>query len=107
VQSKVDKQARAALQRCCPFSRLTGSCMRVPQASKEAQLDELLKANGLEAGYNALYQLPQNVAQAIRVFVDVKTAGKKRKGCVLLFICAADVLLTASHVDPSRMSLRW
>lgn len=82
--------------------------MRVPQASKEAQLDELLKANGLEAGYNALYQLPQNVAQAIRVFVvDVKTAGKKRKGCVLLCICAADVLLTASLVDPSRMSLRW
>ena len=52
--------------------------------SKLADVDELLKANGLERGYDDLYRLGTGLAHAIRQFVDPKTAGKKskRRGCV-------------------------
>ena len=57
VQSKVDKKQSAT-----------------------AQLDELLKAHGVAAGYAALHLLGPSLAHAVRVFVDPKTAGKKRRG---------------------------
>jgi hypothetical protein len=47
--------------------------------SKQADIDELLKTNGLERGYNDLYRLGTGLAHAIRQFVDPKTAGKKSK----------------------------
>ena len=51
--------------------------------SREAQVDELLKANGLEGGYRALHQLGPKLASAVRQFVDPKAVKKRRGGCVL------------------------
>ena len=49
------------------------------KASKQSEVDELLKANGIEGGYQGLHQLGHALAYAIRQFVDPKTAGKKSK----------------------------
>jgi hypothetical protein len=72
--------------------------------SKQADIDELLEANGLERGYDDIYHLGTGLAHAIRQFVDPKTAGKKskRRGCVT---CAASELmltLTRQFVNLQR-----
>ena len=78
--------------------------------SKVAQLDELLKANGIEGGYRDLHLLGPNLTHAVHLFIDPKTAGKKRRGCVFLFaLCVFALtksLLPAALAPKKSRSLR-
>ena len=57
--------------------------------SKVAQVEEVLKDNGFEGGFRALYLLGHSLAAAVQRFVDPKAAGKKRRGGCVLPACIA------------------
>ena len=64
--------------------------------SKVAQVEEVLKDNGVGGGFRALHLLGSSLAAAVHRFVDPKAVGKKRRGgCVLLACIATECELSA------------